>query len=108
MRTFGYSPMYYYHSSFWPEGFIALIINVLVWGLIIFLVMHLIRKMSGGHEGCCGMHGNHDHSEMQYDSLYMDIIKKRYAKGEINKKEYEELKKDLAEEQEEQTEPTKE
>lgn len=95
----------YYHASFWPEGIITLVINVLVWGLIIYLVMHLIRKMSGGYGGgCCGMHGEHNHSEMKSDSSYMDIVKKRYATGEIDKKEYEELKKEFSNDQKEETE----
>lgn len=85
----------YYHASFWPEGVISLVINVLVWALIISFFVFLIRKMSGRHGGCCG-------EEEKNDSFYLDIIKKRYAKGEINKKEYEELKKDFSGESEEQ------
>lgn len=107
MRNFGYSPMYY-HSSFWPEGVIALIINILIWGLIIYLVMHIVRKISGGHGGCCGMRGGHGQSEDMDDSIYLDIVKRRYAKGEINKKEYDELKKDFSGEQSETMETTKE
>jgi uncharacterized membrane protein len=101
MRTFGYSPMCY-HASFWPEGVISLVINILVWGLVIYLVMHLIRKMSGEHANCCGIHNAHDHTEVKNDSSYMDIVKKRYATGEIDKKEYEELKKEFSDEQEEE------
>ena len=97
MRTFGYSPMYY-QASFWPQGVIALVINILVWGLIIYLVMHLIHKLSGNHGGCCGMHRGHDHSEERNDPSYLDIVKMRYAKGEINKKEYDELKKEFSDE----------
>jgi uncharacterized membrane protein len=107
MRNFGYSPMYY-HSSFWPEGVIALIINILIWGLIIYLVMHIVRKISGGHGGCCGMRGGYDQSEDMDDSIYLDIVKRRYAKGEINKKEYDELKKDFSGEQSEAVETAKE
>ncbi len=107
MRNFGYSPMYY-HSSFWPEGAIALIINILIWGLFIYLIMHFVRKMSGGHGGCCGMHGGHDESTEIDDSIYLDIVKRRYAKGEINKKEYDELKKDFSETTEKETEISKE
>lgn len=96
MRYFdGYSQMYY-HPSFWPEGIISLIINVLVWGLIIYLVMHLIRKLAGNHGGCCGSHHGHDSFEEKDDSTYLDIVKMRYAKGEISKKEYDELKKDFS------------
>ena len=101
MRYFGDSAMYY-HTSFWPMGVISLIVNVLIWGLVIYFIVHLVRKMSGGHTGCCGMHGRHDCSEMTNDSTYMNIIKMRYAKGEINKKEYEELKKDFSEGSEEE------
>ncbi|MFZ2205911.1 MAG: hypothetical protein WA061_01405 [Microgenomates group bacterium] len=107
MRNFGYSPMYY-HSSFWPEGIIALLINVLVWGLVIYLIVHLVRKLSSGHGSCCGMHGEHGHSEEADDSVYLDIVKRRYAKGEINKKEYEELKMDFSEDQEKEPETPKE
>lgn len=85
----------YYHPSFWPEGFISLFINILVWGLIVYLFVFLVRKMSGGaHGGCCGMHESHD--EAKNDTYYLDIVKERYAKGEIDKKQFEELKKDLS------------
>ncbi|PIX68761.1 hypothetical protein COZ40_01565 [Candidatus Roizmanbacteria bacterium CG_4_10_14_3_um_filter_39_13] len=88
----------YYHSSFWSGGFISLLISVLVWGIIIYLVIHIVRKMSGGHHGgYCGMY-DHDHAESERDdSYYLNIAKERYAKGEIDKKQFEELKKDLIE-----------
>ena len=88
--------MMYYHASFWPMGVISLVINILVWGLVIYLIVHLVRKMSSGHGGCCGMHCKHDSLIAQNDSSYMDIVKMRYAKGEINKKEYDELKKEFS------------
>jgi len=103
MRNFGYSPMYY-HSSFWPEGLISLLLNVLIWGIIVYFVVYLIRRMSAdGQRGCCGMGHGHEFSNVKDDSIYLDIIKTRYAKGEINKKEFDELKKDLSEESEEQS-----
>ncbi|PIV08241.1 hypothetical protein COW57_03775 [Candidatus Roizmanbacteria bacterium CG17_big_fil_post_rev_8_21_14_2_50_39_7] len=88
-----YSPM-----SFWSGGFISLLANILVWGIIIYLVIHIVRKMSGSHHGgCCGMH-DHDRTESERDdSYYLNIAKERYAKGEIDKKQFEELKKDLIE-----------
>lgn len=108
MRYFNdYSPMYY-HMSFWPEGLISLLINLLVWGIIIYLVFHLVRKMTAGrHSGFCSMHDHHSYEND--DSSYLRVIKMRYAKGEINKKEYDELKKEFSEEsEEEEIETTKE
>lgn len=110
MRNFGYSAMYY-HPSFWPEGFISLLINILVWGVVIYLIVHLVRKMSaGGHGGCCGMHGGHDHGyeEEKNDEYYLNIVKERYAKGEIDKKHFDELKKDFSPMQEIEEEKSKE
>ncbi len=101
MRYFDYSPMYY-HMSFWPGGFISLLINILIWGVIIYLFVHLVRKMTArGHAGCCGMHG-HDHSLENDNSSYVGIVKMRYAKGEIDKKHFDELMKEFSDESEEQ------
>lgn len=78
--------------SFWSGSFIWLLFTILFWGVVIYLIMHLIRKMSGGHHGgCCGMHGD--------DSRYLDIVKERYAKGEIDRKQFEDLKKGLTEDE---------
>jgi len=94
MRGFGYSQMYY-QPSFWPQGFIALLINVLIWGLIIYLVVLLVRKIAGhGHTGCCGMGQGHERRD---DSYYLNITKERYSKGEIDKRQYEELKHEFSE-----------
>jgi len=98
MRYFNSSPMYY-HTSLWPEGFISLIINVLFWVALVSFVLFLFRKLSNERSaGCCGICSNSDHEEGKNNTYYLDIVKERYAKGEIDKKQYEELKKDLADE----------
>jgi len=63
--------------------------------------------MSSGHSGCCGMRGRHDLSDTTDDSTYMNIIKMRYAKGEIDKKQFEELKRDFSEEKQVEIEEEK-
>jgi uncharacterized membrane protein len=97
MRFYDYSPMYY-HSSFWSGGFISILLNVLIWGLIIYLIVLLVKKLSGHHhEGCCGMHSEHGgDTEERNNEYYLDIAKERYAKGEIDKKHYDELKKEFS------------
>ncbi|OGI17974.1 MAG: hypothetical protein A3J63_00780 [Candidatus Moranbacteria bacterium RIFCSPHIGHO2_02_FULL_40_12b] len=69
------------------------IFMVVFWVLIIWAVIALIRGGTG-HGFMCGH--DHDHGEHKKESTVMDILKERYAKGEIDKKEFEEKKKDLA------------
>lgn len=67
---------------------------VIFWGLIIWGIIALIRHNGGG---CCGM-GGHDHNAHKKnggENTALEILKERYAKGEINKQEFEEKKKDL-------------
>ncbi|MFA5993953.1 MAG: SHOCT domain-containing protein [Parcubacteria group bacterium] len=77
----------------WGGGFgFGWIFMLLFWGLIIWGIFTLIRGVSGGG-GCCDNNhgGHHGHG----DKTSLDILKERYAKGEINKEEFEAKKKDL-------------
>lgn len=51
------------------------------WALIIWLIYMLVREAGVKNKNS--------------DSNALDILKERYAKGEIEKKEFEEKKKDL-------------
>ena len=72
----------------WGFGF-GWIFMLLFWGLIIWGIIALLRGVSG--HGC----GGHNHGEHGRSSNALDILKERYAKGEIDKNEFEEKKKDL-------------
>lgn len=73
------------------HGLFGGIIMIIFWALVIGLFIMIIRRsrmhghsMHGGF--CCGGHGG-GHA--------LDILKERYSKGEIDKKEFEEKKKDI-------------
>lgn len=64
---------------------------MVIWWVFVFVaVMLLVRYLRGNG------HHYHDHHEPHaQDETALDILKKRYARGEIDKKEYEEKRKDL-------------
>ncbi len=64
----------------WGMGWILMII---FWGLVVVGVIFLIRYLIGATRGTNGKESA------------LDILKKRYARGEINKEEFEQKKKDL-------------
>jgi len=77
MRNFSSNPMGVYG---WGFGFIAMI---LIWGLIIFGVVVLLKWIISQGKN------------QTQEKSSLDIAKERYAKGEIDKKEFEEIKKEL-------------
>jgi putative membrane protein len=58
---------------------------VIFWGLVIWGIVALVHRTSGNGYGT-----DHQHSESA-----LEVLKRRYAKGEINKEEFEEKKKAL-------------
>lgn len=55
------------------------------WILIIILIVYLVRSS-----------GNIRSGQHRMEKTPLEILQERYAKGEIDKKEYEEKKKDLS------------
>ena len=80
--------------GFTPFGGFGWILMVVFWGFIIWGIIALVRNgFRNGH--MCG----HNHSDGAHgrgeEKSPLEILKERYAKGEIDKKEFEEKKKDL-------------
>jgi putative membrane protein len=65
-------------------GVIMLIIMIVFWGLIIWGIVALIRWLSRSGRS----------SYTQHETA-LEILKRRYASGEITKAEFEEKKRDL-------------
>lgn len=76
----------YYTPFLWVGG----IIMILWWVLIIVLIVALIRWITGRSR-----HYMY-YDDHRKDRSALSIIKERYARGEINKQEYEEKKRDLS------------
>jgi len=64
------------------SGWLSLIFS---WLFIAFLIALFIKLFSGNKQSV----------EKKTNDTPLDIIKRRYAKGEISKKEYEEMKSEL-------------
>ncbi|MEO6908231.1 MAG: SHOCT domain-containing protein [Abditibacteriaceae bacterium] len=66
-------------------GWFGWIIMILFWILVVFVIFMLIKGFSGGSRN-----SSHD-----YEKSPLDILKERYAKGEIEQEEFDEKKKNL-------------
>ena len=66
-------------------GWFMPIFMILFWGLVIWGIVALVRGLSGSRG-----------SDSSKTDSALEVLKRRYARGEINKEEYEEKKKDLA------------
>lgn len=61
---------------------LGLLHMVVFWGLVILVFVAIVKWLSGGA-------GSFD------DLRAIDILKKRYAKGELTREEFQEMKKEL-------------
>lgn len=70
----------------WGMGGFGIVFMILVWALIILGLVALIKLVAGG--------GTEKGGSKAEDSA-LEILKKRYARGEIDRQEFEEKKRDL-------------
>lgn len=73
----------YHYFGMGGLGWFGGVLMILWWVLIIAGIVFLVRHFGHGKEGSC------------FKKSALDTLKERYAKGEIDKSEYESKKKDL-------------
>jgi len=66
----------------WGMGGFGWIFMIVFWVLVISGVVYLIRLIAGAEKG-------------KKDETPLDILKKRYAKGEITREQFENMKDDI-------------
>lgn len=86
MYRFGYGHM---TGGFGGPSILSIIVNVL-FGLTIAVFVLWVIKILFKHK-----REDKDEEEEGKDNKYIQILKERYAKGEISKREFDERKKDL-------------
>ena len=86
-QGYGYGMMGPWMMGNFGWGWFMPIFMIIFWGLVIWGIVALVRGL--------GEPRSSDSAWSRADSA-LEVVKKRYARGEINKEEYEEKKKDLA------------
>lgn len=66
-------------------GTTGLIVTVIIWVLVIVGTIVVIRILANSHQ-----------TSLRSENRALAILKERYAKGELTKKEFEEMKKDIS------------
>jgi putative membrane protein len=65
-------------------GWFMPVLMIFFWGLVIWGVVALVRGLSGSK-----------YCDSSVESSALEILKRRYARGEVSKREYEEKKREL-------------
>ncbi|HBV01031.1 MAG TPA: SHOCT domain-containing protein [Candidatus Taylorbacteria bacterium] len=84
---YGYS---YGGDWLWGHTFFGGFFMIIVWVAVIFFVVWIVRELSGGNRSG---HGNG--SRTGGGKTALDILKERYAKGELSKEQFEAMKKEI-------------
>lgn len=75
---------FYNNPMGWGFGGFGWIFMIMWWVMIIAVIVMIIKRLT-----------NHSHGTHNHEKSALDILKERYARGEIDKKEFEGRKKDL-------------
>lgn len=79
----------YFEGGYGFMGGFGFFFMILFWGLVIWAIIALVQSVSKNNNQSSG-----GPSGVQSDTA-QEILRKRYAKGEITKVEFDQMKKDL-------------
>lgn len=82
---------HYFAGGYGFMGGFGFFVMILFWGLVIWAIIALVQSVSRNNTQSVG-----GPSSVQSDTA-LEMLRKRYAKGEITKAEFDQMKKDLAE-----------
>jgi putative membrane protein len=86
MMMWGYGPGFngaWGNGGFGWMGLVMMVVQILFWGLIIWFGVSLFKRSTGHSNSVNGRNGA------------LDILKERYARGEIDTEEFRQRKEDL-------------
>jgi len=69
-------------------GIIGWLLMLVFWGALIAFVVWLVRSIFPGT-------GRNTYSQRDLNSEALEILNQRYARGEINREQYEQMKQDI-------------
>jgi len=75
-----------YYGNMFSLGLGGGIMMIIFWAAIILFIVWIVKEVSGRNNSNKPRHGK----------SALEILEERYAKGEMDKKEFEEKKKDLS------------
>ena len=75
-----------YYGNMFGWGLGGGIMMIIFWAAIVLFIVWIVREVGGRNNSDKTRHGK----------SAIEILEERYAKGEIDKKEFEEKKKDLS------------
>jgi len=74
-----------YYGNIFSWGFGGGFVMILFWVAVVVLIVWVVKEIGG----------KNSQDQTRYSKSALDILEERYAKGEIDKEEYETKKRDL-------------
>jgi len=82
---------YPHHQVSWGGLIFGALLTIAFWGVLVMLAVVLVRALLGPH----GRHDTIQMPPMGQSKTALDILKERYARGELTKEEYERMREDI-------------